>query len=320
MQINIKKMIPIALALLLVTSGAAAAIAWDTETTNTATTSDLSGASNTVSLDPGNASATPVYVEVSGASTENLTLELEVAEPGVNYTAYTNATPDTEDATNGHYSWSVGHDELEDLPRDETGGTYNATVYDDTGTELLNTEVAFDTAGNDDNAVLVVSDDGTKDAAAMTNLVADDLEVTQEKSWFGFGSTETNVSVWSGYTNINGSSSDVTVQLANSSTSSAYETAGEDSNEGDWMRDSTVFINGQPHKVYKGAAPDDVESNDTYAVYDNSKDELTLNLGDDYDKTRTLQVRAAAGQGYSFGELQANFGYLTALESLIPQV
>lgn len=318
---NFKKIATLAVIAMVLTTGMAAAIAWDTETTNTTTTSDLSGASNTVTFDPGNSSES-IYVEVSGASTENLTMEMSPAQSGVNYVAYSNATPDTEDATNGHYSWTVTHKELEDVPRDLDGGTYTATVYDDTGAELLTTEVALDSSGVEDNVVLAVTDDGGSSGAAMSNLVADTLEVSQKDVGFlgvssKYGSADKqNVSTWSGYTAVNGSNSTVQVNFENSTTADAYTSAAEGVDDGEWLTDSTVFINGVPHKVYSENAPDDLDADATTVVYKNSTDTLEINPGADYDNARNLQIRSTAGNGYGFGTLQSEFGLWAAISSL----
>lgn len=306
-------------ALLVLSAGAAAAATFDTETVSTATQSDVSGSTTTVNLHPGNTSES-LYVETDGATTSNLTLTLQ--PEGVAYDAYTNSTPDTVNATAGHYAFNVTHDELADLPRDESGGTYTLTVENKTAV-ILNTTVVFETP-TDNSAVLAITDQAGTDGAAMSNLVADRLTLSAvESGWFGisalsFGDDNgTEMATWSGYTAVNGTDSDLTVQLKNSSTADAYSAAAEDRDDGDWITGSTMWVNGVPHLVYLNEAPEDLDNDVTTVVYSESTDELQIDLnGEEYTDTRTVSLRATAGEGYAFGELWSNFGKTTAIKSL----
>jgi len=308
MKLNARKLISALVAILVVTTGVAAAATFDTETTTTGSESDISGSTNTIDLYLGNSSQA-LYVETDGASTSNLTLNITPAETGVDTVVYTNSTPDTVNDSNGHYAWNITHDELEDIPRDESGGTFNVTITNESGTEILSTEVTFNTP-NDENAVMLVTDGG--EGSAMTPLVADSVEITSEEGWY----SSKNVSTWSGYTTINGSESTVTVDLENSSTADAYASAAEGVDDGEWMTESTVWINGVPHKVYKNEFPDDVDSDQTTVVYDNDTEQLTVNPGSEYADTSTVSIRATGNEGYGFGELWSNFGATEALGSL----
>jgi hypothetical protein len=323
-------------ALMLLTaavSGAAAAASFDDESTTTTTTSDVSGASTTVTFYPGNSSKT-LFVETDGATSstaDNLTLELTPVQSGVNYTVYENTSADTLDATNGHYSFNVSHDELSDVPRDYQGGTYTLTV-ENSSQEILSTEVTLSTASDaSEDAYVAVVDEGSD--GAMTSAVSDQLSIkTKDAGLFSlsalsFGSlsgddnstdsSESNISTWSAYTTVNGTNSDVIVTLANSSASESYQSVASDYEDGDWMLESTMTVNGVPHKVYKGSAPDSV--NGTTVVYKESSDTVEIDLkGDTYEDVRTVNLRATAGSGYGFDGLWSNFGYMAALKSLIP--
>lgn len=319
MNHKMRKVIAALFAVLVVSTGIAAAATFDTETIDTATQSDVSGATNTVVLDPGNATES-LYVETDGASTGNLTLEITPAEKGLNTVVYKNETPVTVNSTAGHYAFDVGHDELADTPRDEIGGTYNVTVVNDTGGVEAQTEVTFETSkAGDDNAVMWVTDDSGTDAAAMSNLVADSVEITGEETGILYWSEEFNISTWSGYTAVNGTHSNVTIHFKNTSTSGAYgNTVDEDTENGDWITGQTVWVNGIPHKVYMNEAPEDVEKGETVVTYDNSTKTLNADLGKEYEGTRTVSIRATGGDGYAFGELWSNFGAWDALSSQIP--
>jgi uncharacterized protein YxeA len=309
-------------------AGAATAADWDTETTDTTTTSDWSGTSNTATADWGNASDS-VYLETDGAANENLTLELTPAEAGVDYVAYTNSSPDTVDDTNGHYSFAVSYGELDTLPRDSSGATYNATIYNDSGGVVADTQVTFNTAANaSEDAYMAVTADANSDGAALTNLVADTTEFEENSggvfsglaSMFTFGSEDTNdsapdVATFSGFTTVNGSNSDVIVQLTNESTQDAYANEAADYEDGDWIKGMTATVNGVPFKVYKNSAPDGV--NGTVVVYNADADQLEISLGEEFDRTSTVSIRSSGGSGYGFGALWSNFGVQAAFSSLI---
>jgi hypothetical protein len=267
--------------------------------------------------------------DAENASTSNLTLELTPAEAGVDYLAYTNSSPDTVDGTNGHYSFEVSYDELDTLPRDSNGAQYNATIVDDSGNVVVETEVTFNTAANaSEDAYMAVTGDANSDGAALTNLVADTTEFETTDSGFfdglasmvSFGSESTNdsapdVATFSGFTTVNGSNSDVIVQLTNESTQDAYANEAAAYEDGEWIKGMTATLNGVPYRVYKDSAPSD--ANGTVVVYDSSADQLEISLGEEFERTSTVSIRSSGGSGYGFGALWSNFGVQAALSSLI---
>lgn len=326
MRYNTKRIAAVLASVLLLSAaaGAAAAVSFDSETTTTSTQSDVSGSSTTVTAHWGN-SSDALYVETDGATTSDLKLELTPAQSGVDYVAYSNTTPDTVNDSNGHYAFNVTYAELDDIPRAYSGATYNLTVYNASNdTAILETEVTFSTAsGASENAHMAVTDDAGTDGAAKTDLVADrlTLEAADEGilGALSMDDNETQIATWSGYTTVNGTDSDVVIHLANSSTADAYSEAATDYESGEWIQESTIWINGVPHKVYKGEVPDDVESSETTVVYDSSADTVTADLnGDEYENVQTVSVRSTANKGYGFGELWSNFGTWTALRTLSP--
>lgn len=324
MTTRIRKTITVLVAIAVVAgmAGAAAAITFDSETTNTGTTSDVSGATTTVTFNPDNTSKT-LYVEVDSATTSNLSLELSPATKGVDHVAYQNDTPDTTNATSGNYAWSIGHGELSEVPREATGGTYNLTVYNTTsGNELLNTEVVLNSDNtNEKRAIIAVTNDSVKgEASALTPLVADRLELDSKSAgWFGaamFWSDKnaTDLAEWSGYTTVNGTNTTVTVQMENSTAASAYNAAAEGKDDGEAITKATVRINGIPHLVYVNEAPENYPDNTTLVTYDTVNEELTVELGSEYENVSNVNVRATAGTGYSFNELVENFGVKKAFQ------
>jgi hypothetical protein len=311
-------------------AGAAAAASWDTETADTTSESDWSGASNTVTADWGNASES-VYLETDGASSSNLTLELTPATNGLDYVAYSNSSPDTVDDANGHYSFEVSYGELEELPRDTDGATYNATIYNSSGNVVDETEVTFNTAANaSGDAYMIVADSSGTDEAALTNVLADTAEFDSSSGglfsglagMLSFGSESTNdseapdVATVSGFTTINGTNSDVYLSLENESTQGAYANAADDHEDGEWITSMTMFANGVPQKVYKNEAPDD--ANGTTVVYDADADQLKISPDEEYESISQLSIRSSGGDGYGFGATASNFGIFDAFGTWWP--
>lgn len=301
-----------AMMLLSVLAGGVAAVSFDQETGNTSTQSDVAGNTNTVTFDPGNASKS-LYVETDGyeGSASDLTLKLQPAQSGINTTLYENTTASTVDSAAGHYAFNMTHAELSDLARDADGGTYTLKIINGSGT-VLKTEVTFDSSAEDDPAhVYVVGQSATSDKAALTPLVADSLEVSEQKAWWGLGDTKLSAD-FSTYTTRSQNASKTVIHLKDSDTVSAYDSAASAANEGEKMWMSTMWVNNNPQMMYNGEPTGNVTG--SYTVYDADSDTLTIHHADDMSDTN-LQIRSAAGtgEGYSFGELSNNFGFGTAM-------
>lgn len=314
----------VSLAVLTMAVGAgAAAIAWDTETTSTATTSDVDGTTTSIDVYYGD-SGNSTYFEVDGATTSNLTLRITPSQDGVDYLVYENTTADTVNASAGHYAFNVSHNELADAPRDVDGASYDVQIINQSsGSEVLNaTGVTFNQTQADKKAVMVVTNDTTDNGAAMTPLVADRLTIEEKDggitSTLAFWSDEnaTNKATWSGYTTIDGDNTTVDVRMDNSSAADAYDAAAEDTESGEWITDSTIWVNGVPHKVFDSEAPDNAEG--TTVVYDADTDTLAVTPGEELQDTRTVNIRGTGNSGYALGELVSNFGFGAAASAASP--
>jgi hypothetical protein len=317
-------------ALLVSTMGAgAAAIVWDSETTTTATESDVAGnTGQSLAITYGNAS-NYTYFETDGASTGNLTLKITPGPDDVDYVVYKNTTAETVNASNGHYAFNVSGDELEDAARDVDGATYDVAIINQSSgkTVLESDDVEVTASADNDKAVMALAE-SPNNAGALTPLVADSVDLEDKSAgWFGSlasynplsnsSSSDVQISRWSGYTTVDGTNTTVEVLLSNASTSSSYSDVAEGYDDGDWMMETTVYLNGVPHKVYKNQAPDSVADDETTVVYKSSSDKLVMDpAGDHYDGVRQLQIRGTSQEGYGFGTLWSSFGWMTALESL----
>lgn len=297
---------------LLAPAGAAAAATWDGETTNSGTTSDVSGTSTTITFERGN-SSTATWFEVDSASTSNLALELTPAEPGLDTVVYRNASAETTNASTGNYAWNVTHDELEDLPATANKGTYNATVVDtENDTVVVSGEVVFDQSHkNQQTVVMWVTDNSGTDAATMTDLVADTLSTETEESTFWFDNEYTT---YSSFTQIDGTNSTTEVHLKNTTVRNAMDNESEGLESGDLIRNQQLHLNSGPTLMYYQDAPDDVETSTTYATYDDSTGVVTINHGDDFDGINQMHISATAGDGYDFSVAKNHFGWGLAFD------
>lgn len=290
-------------------AGAAAAASWDTETTNTTTTSDISGTSTTIQFDRGNSSKT-IYVEVTNASSDNLTLEMTPADPELDTVVYENSTWATEDSTNGHYSVNFSHAELEDVPATADSGTFNVSVYEN-GTLEDSSELVLDQSQQDTpTAVMWVTDNSGTDAATSTDLVADTYDQESETSWLFFDSSFQTYSSFIQIDPANASTTEIHLQNESVRSEMANETEGLES--GDVVRSQKMFANSGPALMYYNEAPESANTNVTYLTYDNSSDVVVVHHGDDLSSVNQLHVSATVGDGYDWGYAAENFGYGTA--------
>lgn len=326
MKLNTKRLAVIAVVAMLATSGiGAAAVAWDTESTNTTTTSDVSSGTTSETVYHGDASNATWFEVTVDDSSLNYTLEIRT-DDDLEYVLYENDSAEVTDATNNHIAWNVSHDELEDLPRDVDGTDVNVTIVNESasGNPVALSETLTLASGNDNaTAVMHLTDDAGEPAAAATNLFADTSEYSEKFAYFGaaqfWTDNGTDVSAWSGWTTIDGNNSGVEVHMENSTAASSYDAVAEDADEGDWMAKSTLFLNGKPVQVYAESAPDDVGDDQDYAVYNEETDSLDVTIqSEELSDVNTLYVRGGAGDGYGFWSAADAFGFGTAASAVSP--
>lgn len=321
MNPKIRKIGAALVAVLLFTSmvGGAAALQWDTETTNTTTTSDVSGASNSIVWYADSETET-VYFEVSGATTSELRLDISNGADGINSTYLSDANPTEEDATNGHYSWNISHATLRsELPSSYTGGTYDVEVINTSGTEEVveeSSEITLTFDSTQTTARVFVEDSSSGVESVGNDLVADSMDVETEETWWGLGENRTTATYRDDVA-IDGNNTTVQVAFKNSSAADAMSAAAEGYDNGEWVHGAQFVVSSSTtdaklSKVYLNEAPS--ETPDTYAVYDNSSKELTLH-STEFDDAQELHIRGVANQGYSFGDLFNAYGIGDALGS-----
>lgn len=311
----------VALMVLLSAIGGAAAITFDTETTTTTTQSDISGTSTTATWYTANSSER-LWIETDNANSSALRVEFSSAGA----TFYTNSTVETLDATNGHYAFNLSHAELaEELPSAWDNSTYQVKIYNSTtDAELLSTELTLSKADSDDVRVFVAG--ASENSSAQGNsLLAHNLDVQTDEPGFIMsllGGENQTTSTFEDSVMINGSSSAVSYVLDETATADAMDAAAESREDGEWIYGAQFVAEGDDSgihymKIYKNEAPDSVDSDELYAVYDTTSSELQINSGSTFADDTELDVTGVVGESYSFTEVYQNFGISSAVTELI---
>lgn len=285
----------VTVALLTTAAGGALAAGLDSETTNTASTSDTVGGDN---IDA-------TYNGSSDADTARMTITVSSTDPGVRLIdpetdetlkLYKNAsmTQTYAGTSTWYYNLTVNTSVLNNLEID-SGETKNVTVQivDNVTLDDVNETVTNKT-------VKVTGVEGRSVRFIGSNVGTDDLTNAQN------GLINTEVAGYSlqwgvdNYTSISQSSvavspnvsDEVTLHFANNTAVSNFDTAAEAYDSGDWMFFAPASLSGDYIKVYKSSAPDSVDANSTYGVYKPGPNDLKIHVGEDYASNSSVDVSA----------------------------
>jgi hypothetical protein len=166
---------------------------------------------------------------------------------------------------------------------------------------------------------LNVTVDGVADRAIFAGT--DDALTFDQDGWSVLGfdlSVDDNVEWEQTDVGVNGSGSTVSLRVTNATGADRFATSADGLSSGDWIWTSQLWINETPHKVYYESAPDDVDSSATYGVYDPTDDTVTAHLGDDYDGESYVDMRVVGNDAYDTLTRFQHFGVTNALGSLWP--
>lgn len=118
---------------------------------------------------------------------------------------------------------------------------------------------------------------------------------------------------------INGSGSTVELDVWDDNASEDFATSAEDKSSGDWIWTTQLWIEDESaHKVYYESAPDDVDSDDTYGVYNPTTDSVDVNVGEQYEDDDNVDIRIVGNDAFSISERFNNFGIQNALGAFNP--
>jgi hypothetical protein len=329
MKFNLKRIASFALiAALIAAAPAAATLTYDSETTNTTTTSDLTGGETVTDLDNSTVYKR-IEVQSDNATTSGLanpeeafTLKMSVndsdnGEDG--RTFYTNSsTFAVEDATNGHYSINVSHAEMfDELERDvDENVTVDVTVvFNETESDEEAATIAIHAQNGNERTVEVVSDSDVENESGV--------ELTNEsrtlRSDLDFVTVESDEPIDQNTT--------VSFVFANDTVEDKYTAAYDASSfsSGDYVHSMTAYAEDRPIMVFANSGGDERDagyfaggfdpSEDTYATYYNNGGDHGENAqldvipqGDDADSS-SLEIKTSGNKKLGFVENLKNFGF-----------
>ncbi|AUX09276.1 hypothetical protein AArcSl_1647 [Halalkaliarchaeum desulfuricum] len=272
-------------------------------------------------------------------------VEIELADEDRNLTAYT-ADLDAdeyelveEDNADGEdiHAWTIDHDEFEEVPMaiDEQVDMDVTVTIEDADGATADTEFTF-TLENDDERTVIYVDEVAEDDGDVGPSV--DTE-THEASWFAaniLGEDDQTIHQIEEEREVNGSATDVEIYFADDAADSFDDSVTEDADTEDILADQTILVDGDLAFTFLDEENSDyVSSDDTYAVYDDSADQMTINLGDEQDsniaadvhvasespsvseEVATADISDAFADDLSFMEIRANYGLAPAIRALI---
>lgn len=280
------------MALMLITGGVSAAITFDNETTNTSSTSDLVGGETVTNLDDASTNKTLEVQSDNATDGDSFTTKVVVNDsdhPNDGRVVYedSSTTWTATDSTNGHYKATFNHAELfAELERGiNEDVTVDVIVIAEEGTDAEESTTISITASNGNTqAVDVITKNDLNNS--------DNVESVDKTTW---GVIDKNYAKASGERAIDGNTTDVRVVFASDTVEQQYidkyDAEGVSSTE---ELGKMNILEGDRTTTYADSAPSDVESTDTYAVFDRSPEygenaHMTYSLGDDYSDKKSVE-------------------------------
>lgn len=310
-DITARKAAPYLVVMLLVsviTGGVAAAAVWDTGTTNSPETSDVTSSSHTETYN----STGNLYVAVDNAGTTNLTLEIRPDSDAIETPLYTNSSGVVLNSSTNNVAWNLSHSAvLNEIAHGKDAGHYDLVVVNKSGAVKKSADLTVDYSGQNGSTVImsVVS----AGAPGLDELADSSTISTKDGLLSGvFGNDSTTTASWNGYMSVNANTTEQ-VKFVNDSTASTYDSLAADAEDGTWMTQTVVFMNGVPYQVYDGS-PSETPGHH-YAVYDESTDTLTFkNNADHLENTTIVRVRGQTHTDYAFTKALSHFGFNDAMQ------
>lgn len=324
---RIAVVLAVALALVVAAGPAMAALTYDSETVNSASTSDLVGGETVTELD-NSSQHKNIQVISDNASTSTLTnpeeaftLEATVNDTNSDEdgtTFYTNTSTFTVvNASAGHYAINVSHAELfNQLERDvdETVSVDVTTTFNKSETDAESATITINAQNGDDRAVEYVSDEDFKnssgvDATNESNRFSPDVDyVTLDQDKVITENTT------------------VSFILANGTVAEKYTTAYDFSSfsSSDYIYTMTATAEGKPIMVFNQNVGEDRDAGifsggfdgteDTYAVYKHnggdhgSTAQFDVVPQGDHAEKASLEVTSSGNQKPGFNTALRHFG------------
>ena len=257
------------LAMAVITGGAAAALTYDSETTNTSTTSDWTGGETVTDLDNSSKQAELEVQSDNATSGDNFTLRFVVNDTASDQNGDTIYEDDSSwtatNASQGHYNKTVTYATVfEALERDagETVTVDVVTVWNESESDEESETIQVH-AENDANPNVVADDRATVKEVGPGFFSLSTLPFVSSDESADAARLEQTVNVTDNTTTISVAENDGNV-------SSALDEAVADTSSGDFTADAYVLMDGKMVPVFDSSADVDwIDTNaDTYAVAD----------------------------------------------------
>jgi len=285
--------------------------------------------SNTATLSSINVTVTYNETDSDGNVTRELTLYKATNESDdYTRTKDVDANDDTT-ADSDRHDWAINHSEFRDAPVtvNDTTDVWVEVVAVNSDDDAAELNFTFNLSNADDRSVVVVDDASLDD----DNIGSDAETLTEEVGFFsfaGFGANETDYVIEESR-DINGSETDVEYRLKGDTASAFSDVVSSDDggffsfgdtapSDGEIVLEMAATGDGTDVvPVYLNEAGDNVEDGDTYAVYDEGADVLTIHYGEDYADGSSVDPyvanHAASDEnlGPSADELAEAYGHLS---------
>lgn len=306
---------------------AMAAVDYDDETTNTATTSDLLDGDTVTDLDNSSIVKTIEVTSDNASSGDDLALEVAVNDSDSSQDGETIYESDESwtvtDETNGHYSLNITHSEVFETLERGAGETVTVdvtTIVNESEDTEESETIQVDAQNDDDSAVAAVygDEDGTE-LADKTGFAS--FSVSSLAFWSNSSDSSdefTGAAQATETTNVSDNTSTVRVELLNSSTSDAGSSALGDAGAGSFLGTAAASVGGDLVPVFSESASDVSwvdTSSDTYATIDSEGDTVTVhNVNETVDESGEVDVSTTLNDAVGFGETRSmlsNYGDLS---------
>lgn len=274
------------------------------------------------------------YDDPDGDTVDAAEVELAISYDGIDHEVVTLAAADSTrvdtdgDGTNDadRYTFNVSHDQLETVPGESGANTtvaVNVTEFEeDADGNIQETDEGEASAGDlvfaTQRSVLFLADG--------TQAFADVDHDERDPAFFQiFTDSVPDHFVLDTERTVDGSNTTVTMFLDGDMASDYSDTAGEPE-AGDLLVSMGALGDGEIVGVYYQEAGDDVDVDaDTYMVYDDAADSLTMHLGDDYDGHTSIDVLTANHKATDFADVGIldfadAFGWTAAIGSLLATI
>ena len=301
------------MAIMMVTSvmvgAAAAAVSFDNETTNTSTTSDITGGESVSTF---NASADQYkWIEVSSDSNETK-FEVVNNETGEVIETFDNSHSSfqTTNSSAGHYAWNISHQELfQHVPiQANSNATVDIVTYNDSTVDNPDTTTATVTLEGTNERTVVYAGNSFASSSVFES-VTDNRIAGLSVPLDLFGSQASVADIQQDNVSVDGDNTTVTYVLESQDVADPFDASATDADTGERI-DSQLWINNEPYAIYNGDAPDDVDANETYGVYDSSSGAIEINLGDDHSDASSLDIEMLGNEDFGLWTELTHFGVL----------